>query len=177
MNVMTNNARSGAVKPRSATTDGVDHINIGNDAKTELGQLLAHFTESHFTHPYLGSFNCMEGYWHYVRAEHPDDKLRLLVGRAAYLYGKKFKTIRRTAFREIIMDGNYQKIVENDRLRELLVKSTLPFMQYFAYGPEGLLINPPTAPWLVPDFERLRELFKSGEPFKFVPYESYQLIG
>lgn len=174
---MTNNAIASA-RTRSFTpaTDGVDHINISVDGKTELGVLLTHFAESHFTHPFLGPFNCMEGFWHYVRAESPDDKLRQLVGKAAYQHGKQFKTVRRPAFHKIILDGNYQKILENDRLRKLLVESDLPFTQYYIFGPEQLPINPPTAPWLVPDFEKLRQIFKSGETIQRLSFEEYQVI-
>src|SRR6185312_6055403 len=94
-------------------SDGIDHINISPQGKTELGVLLAHFTEARFTHEYLGPFNCMEGYWYYVKTATPDDKLRSLVGKAAYQYGKGLPSIRRRCFQEIIMDGNYFKISQN----------------------------------------------------------------
>jgi hypothetical protein len=157
--------------------DGVDHINIGPSAATELGRLLAHFTESHFTHPYLGPFNCIEGYWYYVKSQTPDDRLRQLTGKAAYVYGKTLPHVRRRRFRDIIMDGNYQKILENDRLRSLLVESELPFTQYYLYGPHNLPINPKTAPWLVEDFEELRSCFKEDpDDYEIVTYEEYQEI-
>lgn len=163
---MTNNVapteKLVANKPQSAETDGIDHINIDIHGKTELGVLLAHFTFSHFTHPILGGFDSMEGYWHYTRAAVPNDKLRKLSGAAAYALGKRLPHVQRKAFRRIIMDGNYQKILQNDHLRKLLVESELPFMQYFTWGPEAVPINPPTAPWLVPDMEKLRKLFKKG---------------
>ncbi len=157
-------------------TDGIDHINIDPRAKTELGRLLSHFTESPFTHPYLGKFNSMEGYWYYVKALVPDDYLRGLSERPAYLYGKALQQVRRRHFQDIIMDGNYQKIKENDHLRTLLIASTLPFSQYYQFGPNNITIHPPTAPWLVDEFEDLRDMFKKGEVLETVSYEMYQEV-
>lgn len=160
----------------SKDTDGIDHINISPQGKTELGVLLAHYTESHFVHEYLGPFDSMEGYWYYVKGEKPDDKLRSLSGKAAYLYGKELPSIRRQYFREIIMDGNYFKIDQNERLKELLMESSLPFTQYYNYGKHAVAINPKTMPWLVPDFETLRHMFQYDIERKVVTYEEYQKV-
>lgn len=166
------------LKHYTPETDGVDHINISHNANTELGVLLAHFTESHFTHPYLGPFNCIEGFWHYIRAATPDDRLRILVGKDAYVHGSTLPHIKRRYFQDILMDGNFQKIKENARLRDLLVQSTLPFAQYYLFGPNRLPINQKTAPWLVDDFEELRSIFVDGEENEFVitPFEKYEII-
>lgn len=160
----------------SKATDGIDHINISPQGKTELGVLLAHYTESPFIHEYLGPFDSMEGYWYYVKGEKPDDKLRSLSGKQAYLYGKELPSIRRQFFREIIMDGNYFKIDQNERLKKLLVESELPLTQYYNYGKHSVAINPTTMPWLVPDFETLRHAFIYGVEREIVSYEDYQKI-
>lgn len=158
------------------TTDGVDHINISPQGKTRLGKLLAHFTESRFIHEYLGPFNCMEGYWYYVKSAVPDDRLRSLVGREAYEFGKTLPAVRRKHFQEIIMDGNYFKIDQNAELKELFTASTLPLTQYFNWGEHAIPINPKTAPWLVTDFEELRDMFKNNDEKEPVPYAEYQLV-
>jgi hypothetical protein len=170
------NSNTQKVSVFNKTTDGIDHINVGPKAQTELGLLLSHFTESRFTHPYLGPFNSMEGYWFYVKAKKTDDRLRSLSGKAAYQVGKGIEHIRRRYFRTIIMDGNYQKIKQNDRLRELLIESTLPITQYYTFGPNNIPINPQTFPWLVNDFETLRELFRVGKVLEMLPYEKYQIL-
>jgi hypothetical protein len=176
--VMTKSNSSRQLKHYTPATDGKDHINISHNATTELGILLAHFTESHFTHPYLGPFECIEGYWHYVRAATPDDRLRILTGKDAYTYGSALPHIKRRYFRDILMDGNFQKIKENARLRELLVESSLPFAQYYLFGPERIPINQKTAPWLLDDFEDLRDIFQKGDDseFEITPYEKYLII-
>lgn len=157
-------------------TDGIDHINISPQGRTELGVLLAHYTESHFVHEYLGPFDSMEGYWYYVKSAVPDDKLRSLSGKQAYLYGKELPAIRRQFFREIIKDGNYFKISQNDRLRELFAASELPLTQYYNYGAHSIAINPKTMPWLVPDFEQLREMFRYDVEHKITSYDDYQKV-
>lgn len=156
--------------------DGVDHINIGPDARTELGRKLAHFTEARFIHEYLGHFDSMEGFWHFVKAATPDDRLRHMSGKAAYTYGRTLPAVRRQHFQAIIQDGNYSKIDQNPDIKALLIDSTLPFTQYYAWGPQNVLINPKTAPWLIRDFEELRDIFKDGEEMDLLPFEDYQKI-
>lgn len=156
--------------------DGVDHINIKQDGKTELGRMLAHFYESHFEHPYLGPFDCMEGFWQYIRAAEPNDKLRTLVGLAAFSFGKNLTLVRRKHFRDIIMDGNFAKIVQNTDIKEALTASTLPITQYYTYGPHKVVIIPKTAPWLVPDFEELRDIIRKNDTLTPVPFDEYNLI-
>lgn len=157
----------------SKKTDGIDHINISPQGLTDLGVLLAHFTESRFTHDYLGPFTSMEGFWYYVKAAIPDDKLRNLHGKSAYMYGKTLPSIRRRHFQEIIMDGNYFKILQNEKLKELFINSTLPLTQYYNFGPNAVPINPKTMPWIVTDFEELRDIFKKGDEKEIVPYSEY----
>lgn len=156
--------------------DGVDHININHDGKTELGRMLSHFYESPFVHPYLGPFDSMEGFWQYVKAEAPNDRLRTLVGQAAFALGKTLTSVRRQHFRDIIMDGNFAKIDQNSNIKAALVASELPITQYYTYGPQKIPINPKTAPWLIPDFEELRRIFKTARELKPLSFENYNII-
>ena len=47
--------------------DGITHINIWFQGKTELGRMLSHFYELPFTHPFFGDFKTMEGLWRYIQ--------------------------------------------------------------------------------------------------------------
>lgn len=148
-------------RPREKTfIDGQDHINIWAQGDTELGRLLAHFTFSPFVHPYFGPFNSMEGFWHYIKTEEKDDALRRLHGLEAKKYGKRLTEIRVDNFPEIIKVGNYHKIDQNPRLRELFVASTLPFESYYRHGPGGVVIRPESGEWLAEQFDQLRTMMQ-----------------
>ncbi len=143
--------------------DGCTHINVYSKGATELGRLLAHFTYSPFVHPYYGPFNSMEGFWYYIKARKPDDALRTLHGWEAKEYGKKLEHIRRPNFKELIVDANYHKVMQNPRLRDLMVASMLPFDHYYLYGPGKILIRPKGFEWLVGGFENIRTMAKTGQ--------------
>ena len=142
--------------------DGKTHINVYSRGNTELGRMLAHFAFSPFVHPYYGPFNCMEGFWYYIKAKKPDDMLRTLVGHHAKEYGKNLDHIRRPNFKELIVDANFHKVDQNARLRELMAESVLPFDHYYFYGPGKILIRPKGFEWLVQGFEDIRAMVKAG---------------
>lgn len=115
--------------------DGEDHICIERKAATELGRYLCMDNgDFPFTSRYFGKFNCLEGFWLYVtcpnfgRREH----LRTVSGTA-------MQGIRRDAMatmvkvnnlRAIMMQAMYDRIVQNEKLRELFINNTLPFDMY-----------------------------------------------
>jgi len=140
--------------------DGIDHINIWVRGKTELGRMLAHFYESPFEHPFYGSFNSMEGFWHFIRNKEHDDRLRSLSGMAAKNLGKEQNCCRIENFTEIINAANYYKIEQNARLKEMFVESTLPFTMYYLFTPKGdaeghsdQVITNASHNWIVKGFE------------------------
>lgn len=148
--------------------DGITHINIGG--RTDLGRMLSHFAMTPFQHPFYGSFNCMEGFWYYVRtdidaitdpkARKNLDNLRTLVGWRAKVLGKEFPQLNLDNFRELIMGANYCRIMQNPELYRLFVNSTLPFDHYFLHGEGNILIRPSAVSWLISGLEDLRKAFK-----------------
>jgi hypothetical protein len=153
--------------------DGVDHININPRGKTRLGELLADYTRTPFVHPALGPFNSMIGFWCFVKAIDPDDSLRVLWGKSASKRGQELENRRVERFREIIFEGNYYKIDQTPELKKLLIKNQLPLAMYYLFGPNNMAINPPSAPWMIADLEKLAEMFRTGEPLKPLPPEAY----
>ena len=151
--------------------DGCTHINVYSKGVTELGRLLAHYTFSPFVHPYFGPFNSMEGYWYYIKALKPDDALRTLHGWEAKDYGKKLDHIRRPNFKELVVDANYHKVMQNPRLRDLMRASVLPFDHYYLYGPGSILIRPKGFEWLVTGFEQIRTMVKLGKTPPRINYD------
>jgi len=112
--------------------DGVTHINVYSNGKTTLGQLLSNFAHT----PFIGGhhkFESVEGWWYWYCTGKQHDHLKHLYGYMAKKEGKKYK---RTHL--ITPDTLFQvycaKIDSNPYLREMLIKSTLPFTHYYAYG-------------------------------------------
>jgi len=143
--------------------DGHTHINVYSRGLTDLGRMLAHFTFSPFVHPYYGPFNSMEGFWYYIKARKPEDALRTLHGWEAKELGKKLEHIRRPNFKELIVEANYHKVVQNPRLLAAMKNSVLPFDHYYLYGPGKILIRPNGFEWLVEGFEQIRTMVKLGK--------------
>lgn len=153
--------------------DGVTHINIFSKGKTELGRRLSHFDKSPFIHPYFGPFNSMEGFWYYIRAVKPDDKLRMLIGHEAKFYGRELESRFLPNFQTIIMDANYQKIMQNPEIKDLMIESTLPFDHYYTFGSYNAIkqVRLQQFSWLVEGFEQIRRKLKNGETFEKLDYE------
>lgn len=150
----------------SLEKDGVDHINVYSHGATELGRKLSHFCYSQFLHPYFGPFYSMEGFWYFMRNGKLDDSLR-------YLYGRKAKAVGRAAharwysdFKEDILAGNYQKIIQNRELHDLLVASDLPLDHYYKFKSRAgveYIINPRDNDWLIDGLDEIRTALKEGK--------------
>ncbi|BAW19307.1 hypothetical protein [Ralstonia phage RP31] len=146
----------------STETDGVDHINIHSMGKTELGQALSHFAHTPFVHPYFGPFYSMEGFWYWARSGFKEDKLRYLSGFRAKQVGKTLDYHWYKDFKEDIIAANYQKIIQHDRIRELMIESELPFDHYYTFGPTVVHVTPQSTDWLVKGFEDIRLALQEG---------------
>jgi hypothetical protein len=144
--------------------DGITHINISMTGQTELGRKLAHFAVTPFIHPIYGPFKSMEGFWHYVKAEEPDDNFRTLTASRAKAYAKtKQKRIWRENFVEIINEANYHKVAQNEDIRQAMIASTLPFEHYYLFGPNQVQVFPQQATWLCAGFREIRALLREGK--------------
>jgi hypothetical protein len=54
--------------------DGEDHVNVGNNAKTQYGRLLSNGYKCRLEHPVFGNFTTIEGFWNYLKTG--DDRFR-----------------------------------------------------------------------------------------------------
>lgn len=142
--------------------DGVDHINIHSVGKTELGRLLSHFAHTPFTHPYFGPFYSMEGFWYFARSGFVESRLRYLSGFRAKQVGKDLDYKWYKDFKEDIVAANYQKIIQRDNIRDLMIASELPFDHYYTFGPNSFHVTPQSTDWLVQGFEDIRLALKEG---------------
>jgi hypothetical protein len=157
----------------SPSEDGITHINISTAAQTELGRKLAHYSVTPFVHPVYGPFRSMEGFWHYIKCETPDDVLRTLCGNGARSYAKGKKMIWRENFSQIINEANYHRIVQNSDIREAMITSTLPFTYYYLYGPEQIQIHGRISRWLCAGMEEIRCCLKEGRTWSPAPVVTF----
>jgi hypothetical protein len=153
------------------TKDGIDHINIWFKARTELGRELSHFYYMPFKHPYYGPFNCMEGFWYYIKSVQRDDSLRTLSGYQAKEHGRTLTRRWVDNFKAIIIEANYHKIIQNEDLERKVIESTLPFDHYYLYGDGNIIIRPKGNEWLVEGFEEIRTMIKEGRAPEKIEYE------
>lgn len=151
-------------------TDGITHINIWTSGKTELGRALANFTYSQFDVPGLGPFNSMEGYWWFIKTSSKTDeetksrnKLRALSGRNAKDTGRNGKLLKIRGFKDLIAWGMYQKIVQNEKLKKLLIESTLPFEMYWLKEDSVVEVYPSGWEWQTEVVDKIRNLLKNNQ--------------
>lgn len=154
-----------------ADEDGVKHINIDRNAKTELGKTLTHLHRADFTHPYFGPFLSVEGLIGFIRSGGKDAQFHYLHGMDARYRSKKLDTRFIRGFREVVMEANYLKIIQNTELHAKFLASTLPFEHYYMFQPaadrtghrpDAYPIRPQNASWLIPSFDALRSLMQAG---------------
>ncbi len=145
--------------------DGVVHINIYSQGKTELGRLLSNFAHT----PVLlkdGKFESLEGYW-YWSLSNKDAKsecLRKLYGYEAKKRGRELKipdwptdptfTIE---FKKKFKDAMRAKVEQNSEVRQLLIDSSLPFKHYYVYS--GRVIEVKGCQWMLDEWNKLRDDF------------------
>lgn len=149
--------------------DGYTHINIlAGKAATLVGKRLSHFAQSPFIHPYYGAFQSMEGYWHYVSTGFMHEELRGLSGLTAKRFGRGLRKSLHLDFCEDILAGNYQKIIQSDRLAQMVVESELPFTHYYVFhgsddNDDFKVIVPRESSWLTEGLDKIRAALKAGE--------------
>jgi hypothetical protein len=158
------------MKGNKADMDGVDHINIDQRGKTELGQQLSHLTKMQFVHPEFGPFQSIEGFIGYIRSGAKDDSFRYLHGMNARFRSRELDTQFIRGFREIVMDANYLKITQNEELFESFKISSLAFDHYYLFGANQRPVRPKNATWIIPAFEELRKELQEGRPHPQVDY-------
>lgn len=122
-------------------TDGVDHINVYSQGKTQLGRWLSNWacvpieTED-------GHFDSIEGYWYWIGT--PDDRLRTLSGYAAKKLGKELRkklghdwqAEERYEFKEKISKALRLKARTSELACRALWLNRLPLRHYYVFGGE-----------------------------------------
>ena len=146
--------------------DGITHINIYRQAKTELGRMLSNFYHSPFIFEPYGYFASAEAYWYWYLTGQQHNELRTLSGFEAKKAGRKYRNDRLDVLGltdddlTIMENMLICKIAHNPQIAALLKESTLPFVHYYSY--HGNVIVPEGFDWLSANFEDIRTVLQDN---------------
>lgn len=126
--------------PNSFGKEGVDHINISNTSKTQLGRVLDPSYYKTFTYPHLGGFKSVLNLWCWLKTEPLDDSIRKLTGHhlKSRLRGTSCAVIH---FKAIIAVATYEKLKSYPALIKQLKRlpDDVQFVSY--YHPSGSAVR------------------------------------
>ena len=139
--------------------DGISHVNIYSQGKTELGRML-----SNFYHYQVitkdGNFTSVEGYWYWLGIEDCTEKevLRNLYGYNAKKTGNdlkgRFKERFDKDFERKIINAIWYKVKRNLNLFTPDV-SALPFEHYYNFG--GKIVDVKSKYlWMIDSIDKMR---------------------
>lgn len=114
--------------------DGVTHLNLYSEAKTEVGRKLSNFPKAPFVHPTYGAFISMEGYWHWCSTGKCKDLFREKFGFEAKKNKNTQVRVPNDRFEQDILEGLHCKLAQNPEIYKLLMESTLPFTHYYIFA-------------------------------------------
>lgn len=163
--------------PMDWIEDGIDHINVWEDAQTDLGKVLSHNSSISFTHNIFGKFGSMEAFWHYIQSKERDDRIRTMSDETLKYFAKKLTTARIVNFRAIIADTNWQRIKQYSAIIDAMRESVLPFDCYYINSQTGLRTRPSFFKWLTRGFDEARAAIKENREPNFAFLLDHQNTG
>lgn len=150
-------------------TDNVDHINMNGRSDSQLGRFLTMSSRLELRHSIFSNFSCVDSFRYWLLSESRDDAARTLQGNALYEFGRSMRQRPVTNLRAIVMDANYQRIMQHKPLLDSLRKSDLPFECYRVDAKTGLRIRPTFAKWFIWGMEEIRRAVKEDREPNFTP--------
>lgn len=113
--------------------DGLEHINVYSDGRTELGRLLSNFPRTPFYSERFGEFASLEGAWRWLSTGQQYDVLRSKFGVEARNFRRNEK-VYYEGFQQDIIHVTHCKLRDNPRIYQMLMESHLPLAHYYYYG-------------------------------------------
>lgn len=156
--------------PNHLGEDGVDHINISNQAKTELGQSLSQDVFIEFEHPIFGKFNTLTGFWYYISSTDRKNECRTLNSNKLRRMFKDVKLPSIKNFRAIILEAYWLKITQNEAIQHELLNTELPLDCYFITANGTVRTRPKNHRWLLQGLNDMRNALKKGVDFDYTRY-------
>ena len=156
--------------PNELGEDGVDHINVSNQAKTELGQSLAQDVFIPFVHPVYGKFNTITGFWYYSSSSNRDERCRTTKSSKLRMIFKGQKLPPVKNFKAIILEAYWLKIIQHEAIKKELMESTLPIDCYFFKEGENNRTRPRNHRWLLQGLNEIRNALKKNTDFNYTRF-------
>ncbi len=156
--------------PNELGEDGVDHINVSNQAKTELGQSLAQDVFIPFVHPVYGKFNTITGFWYYISSSNRDERCRTTKSSKLRMIFKGQKLPPVKNFKAIILEAYWLKIIQHEAIKKELMESTLPIDCYFFKEGENNRTRPRNHRWLLQGLNEIRGALKKNTDFNYTRF-------
>lgn len=153
--------------------DGIEHINIYSEGRTEVGRLLSNFAYSPFIHPEDGRFDSVEGYWYWLLTDghFMRDNLRFLHGRTAKFTGRRMTNTydpvdEDEVFKNKIRTALRCKVEQNPEIKNAILKFLpLPFVHYYVYDDGAKVVIPTSHTWIIDEWEEIRSELKGETLF------------
>ena len=141
--------------------DGVTHINIYSEGKTELGRRLTNFSKNDFEHPVFGWFQSMEAFWYWCSTGYKHEHFRSKWGIDAKRAGQSKPKIPSPDFKQHLIEGLHCKLAYWPDIYKLLSESTLPLTHYYVL--HYSVVATQSFDFLLDELE----LIRSGKPLMF----------
>lgn len=141
--------------------DGITHINIYSEGKTELGRRLTNFSKNDFVHPVYGWFQSMEAFWYWCATGHKFEHLRSKWGLDAKRAGQCKPKQHNENFQTQIIEGMHCKLAHWPDIYNLLLASTLPLTHYYVL--HYSVVGTKSFDFLLDELE----LIRNGKPLLF----------
>lgn len=156
--------------PNHLGEDGVDHINISNQAKTDLGQSLSQDVFIEFEHPVFGKFNTVTGFWYYISSSDRNNECRALNSNKLRRMFNDVKLPSIKNFRAIILEAYWLKIKQHEAIQHELLKTELPLDCHFIKTDGTTRTRPKNYRWLLQGLNDMRNALKKGVDFDYTRY-------
>lgn len=145
--------------------EGVDHINVASNAKTELGKALNWSTRRRKTilHPVMGKFSSAWALWEFIRSAAPSDEIRNMSNtkeiKDTVIQSGGYEDPEVANAKAVVFHVLYMNILTDENLYVLLKKNELPFDMYSA-GNSMMPSRFRTADWMIHGFTEINDAIK-----------------
>lgn len=141
--------------------DGATHINCYSASKSALGRLLTNFSAHGIDHPRYGHFDCLEGYWYWLKSGKCKDLLRKGYGFQMKQRGKHLPRVENPNFQDEFKEGIHLKLKQHPKIYDALLACTLPLAHYYEYS--GLIKDSyESCKWVWEEYDLIRK----GKPLQ-----------
>ena len=137
--------------------DGIDHINVYSQGKTQLGQLLSNFADTPFDLEGKGHFRTVEGFWYWTMTGF--EEFRELPGWQCKTLGNKCRTFRAHPTESELLEAYRAKLSQNSYIGQMLLENSLPLAHYYVYS--GKVVEPKEWQWTAQIRALLKEELRS----------------